>query len=290
AVDGVWAAPGRVNLIGERTDYVGGFVLPIALPQRALAAVARRDDDVLRCASTVSDVHVETSVASLSPGKVTGWRSYPAGVVWTLREAGYDVRGMDVLISSNVPVGAGLSSSAALECAVALAANDLFDCAISRSQLALLCQHAENAFVGMPSGVMDQMASLCCTEGQALFLDCRSLHGETVPFALAENGLELLVVDTRAEHRLVDGEYADRRISVEEAALAIGVRSLRDVTSAGLGEALERLDERLRPRTRHVVTENARVEIAADLMRGGDYAAFGQLMYMSHRSLRDDYE
>ncbi|MQA02797.1 MAG: galactokinase [Streptosporangiales bacterium] len=287
---GVWAAPGRVNLLGEHTDYVGGFVLPVALPQQTYAAVGLRYDGILSCASTLTDERVELPVSELAPGSVRNWAAYPAGVVWALRSARHDVGGADVLIGGDVPLGAGLSSSAALECALGLALDELHGLHLGRAELALMCQHAENAFVGMPSGVMDQMASLCCQENYALYLDCRSLKGELIPFALAEHDLELLVIDTRVAHKLVSGAYADRRMSVEEAAMALGVRSLRDVTTGELGSALDKVDERLRPRTRHVVTENARVGIAVDLMRGGYYAALGQLMTMSHASLRDDYE
>lgn len=288
--EGVWGAPGRVNLIGEHTDYVGGYVLPVALPNRTRAAVRRRFDGVLVFASTMTDERVEVSLADLAPGTVKGWAAYPAGVVWALHAAGHDVVGAEVLVGGDVPVGSGLSSSAALECSVGLALTELSGLALGRPELALLCQHAENTFVGMPSGVMDPMASLCCMEGAALFLDCRSLHAETVPFALADQDLELLVIDTRAPHRLVDGAYADRRMSALEAAIALGVASLRDVSREQLSAALDRLDERLRPRARHVVTENSRVLVTVDLMRAGDYAAVGQLMNMSHASLRDDYE
>ncbi|MQA81842.1 MAG: galactokinase [Streptosporangiales bacterium] len=286
---GVWAAPGRVNLIGEHTDYVGGYVLPLALPQQALAAVGLRYDGILSCASTLTDERVELDVADLRPGRVTGWAAYPAGVVWALRAADHDLAGADILVGGDVPIGAGLSSSAALECVVGLALGELNNLHLGRAELALLCQQAENAFVGMPSGVMDQMASACCTDGHALFLDCRSLHAEQVPFTLGDQGLELLVIDTRAPHRLVDGAYADRRMSVEEAAMALGVRSLRDVPRESLGD-IGALDERLRPRARHVITENARVLVTVDLLRAGEYAAVGQLMTMSHASLRDDYE
>ncbi|MBO0892433.1 MAG: galactokinase, partial [Acidothermales bacterium] len=288
--EGVWGAPGRVNLIGEHTDYVGGYVLPVALPNRTLAAVRRRFDGRLVFASTMTDEVVEVALDELAPGTVKGWAAYPAGVVWALHTAGHDVVGTEVLVSGDVPVGSGLSSSAALECSVGLALAELSGLTLGRPELALLCQQAENTFVGMPSGVMDQMASLCCSEGYALFLDCRSLHAESVPFAIADQGLVLLVIDTRAPHRLVDGGYADRRMSATEAAIALGVASLRDVSREDLPDALGRLDERLRPRARHVVTENARVLVTVDLMRAGDYASVGQLMNMSHASLRDDYE
>ncbi len=230
--DGAWVAPGRVNLIGEHTDYNDGFVLPLALPQGAVATAAARTDRLLRMASLQAEGLVEISVDDLEPGKVEGWAAYVAGVVWAVRTAGHDVGGLDILIDGDVPLGAGLSSSAALECATALAVADLHGLDIERPALARLAQQAENDFVGMPCGIMDQSAALLCTRDHALFLDTRSLGTEQVPLELGAEGLALLVVDTKAPHRLVDGEYAARRRTCEEAAAALGLPALRDLDEA----------------------------------------------------------
>lgn len=212
APEGVWAAPGRVNLIGEYTDFNDGFVMPLALPHTARAAVARRTDGELRLHSTdVPGGVVQLRVDELAPHSGHGWAAYPAGVVWALGEAGHQVTGADIQLTSTVPTGAGLSSSAALEVVTALALNDLFELGLSASELAVLAQRAENAFVGVPCGVMDQMASACCTDGHALHLDTRDLTQRQVPFDLAAHGLRLLVVDTRVKHALGDGAYAERR-------------------------------------------------------------------------------
>ncbi len=286
---GQWAAPGRVNLIGEHTDYTDGFVLPLALPQRAVATAAIRDDGLLRIASKQEPVTVETEVAKLAPGTVEGWAAYVAGVVWSLREAGHEVGGMDITVDGNVPLGAGLSSSAALECATALAAVDLYGLTIERPQLARLAQRAENDFVGVPCGIMDQSASLLCTEDNLLFLDTRDISTEQVPFDLASESLALLVIDTKAPHELVDGEYAARRRTCEEATAVLGIAALRDVTD--LDAALDALeDEVMRKRVRHVVTENARVLKTVELLRAGRVRDIGPLMTASHESLRTDFE
>ncbi|MFF8838370.1 galactokinase [Streptomyces sp. NPDC015130] len=290
APDGVWAAPGRVNLIGEYTDFNDGFVLPLALPHTAVAAVSRRDDGVLRLHSADVDggiVHLD--VEELEPLSGGGWAAYPAGVVWALREAGHPVTGADVHLASTVPTGAGLSSSAALEVVTALALNDLFGLGLSRPELARLAQRAENAFVGVPCGVMDQMASACAEEGHALHLDTRDLSYRQVPFDLAREGLRLLVVDTRVKHALGDGAYAERRAGCEAGARALGVRALRDVSTAHLPESLARLsDDTVLRYVRHVVTDNARVERVIALLDAGDTRAVGPVLTEGHASLRDD--
>ncbi len=289
--DGSWIAPGRVNLIGEHTDYNDGFVLPLALPQGVVATAARRSDGLLRMASRQAEGRVEARVADLEPGKVDGWAAYVAGVLWSLREAGHTVGGLDILIDGDVPLGAGLSSSAALECATALAAVDLFDLDVERTVLARLAQRAENDFVGMPCGIMDQSAALLCTQDHALFLDTRTLATEQVPLDLAADGLALLVVDTKAPHKLVDGEYAERRRTCERAAAALGVTALRDLDVADLDEALARLDDEVaRRRVRHVVTEDARVLATMTQLRAGAPRAVGPLLTASHESLRTDYD
>ena len=288
--DGVWSAPGRVNLIGEHTDYNDGFVLPVAIDLECAVAAARRDDGLLRCWSTQLGEGRSVHVADLSGRHAQGWPAYVHGVAWALREAGIPVTGADLLIDSAVPGGAGLSSSAALECAVGLALCDLAGVEVDRTQLALAGQRAETEVVGAPVGVMDQMASVHGRSGAAVFLDCRSLEVQLVPLPLAEHDLRLLVIDTRVTHAHATGGYAARRRSCEQAALLLGVRALRDVTLAELHAAAEELgDERMR-RARHVVTENARVLATVHALQSGDIDALGPLMAAGHASLRDDFE
>lgn len=290
--EGVWAAPGRVNLIGEYTDFNDGFVMPLALPHTAVAAVARRTDGVLRVHSAGMDQGVvELSADSLVPRAGTGWAAYPAGVLWALREAGHPVTGADLHLDSTVPTGAGLSSSAAVEVVTALALNDVHGLGLPREELARLAQRAENAFVGVPCGIMDQMASACCTEGHALYLDTRDLDRRQVPFDLAAQGLRLLVVDTRVKHALGDGAYAERRAGCEAGARALGVRTLREVEYARLPDALGRLaDATVRRYVRHVVTDNDRVERTIALLDAGDIRGVGPVLTEGHASLRDDLQ
>lgn len=289
APTGVWAAPGRVNLIGEHTDYNDGFVLPVALPHTARAAARRREDGRLRLHSAQLGAAPEFEVSQLADDRTPGWARYPAGVVWALREAGHEVGGADFLLDSDVPTGAGLSSSAALECVVAAAYNDLYELKLTAPELALIAQRAENAFVGVPCGVMDQMASMCCAEGGALFLDTRDLSYRHVPLDLAGQGLRLLVVDTRVKHDLADGAYAELRAGCERAAGLLGLPALRDLRYEGLAPALERLPAELRPLVRHVVTEDVRVEQAVALLDAGDLAGLGPVLTAGHASLRDDF-
>ncbi|GGJ23866.1 galactokinase [Streptomyces brasiliensis] len=292
--EGVWSAPGRVNLIGEHTDYNDGFVMPFALPHVTTAAVARRTDGVLRLHSadiqgTAAGV-VELALDALAPGSDPSWTAYPAGVVWALREAGHPVTGADIHLSSTVPTGAGLSSSAALEVVVALALNDLFGLGLMGWKLARLCQRAENVYVGAPTGIMDQTASACCEEGHALFLDTRDLSQKQIPFDLAAEGLRLLVVDTQVKHAHSGGEYGKRRAGCEQGAALLGVDALRDVPYDGLDEALARLgDEEVRRMVRHVVTEDHRVERVVSLLEAGDTRAIGPVLTEGHASLRDDF-
>lgn len=291
APEGVWTAPGRINLIGEHTDYNDGFVLPLALPHTMNAAAARRGDGLLRLRSLQSEQVFEGALAELVPGSVTGWAAYPAGALWALTEAGHRLGGLDLLVDSTVPAGAGLSSSAALECVTALAAIELHGTVLAPAEIARLAQRAENEFVGVPCGIMDQSASMLATEGHALFLDTRTLATEQVPFDPEAAGLSLLVVDTRAPHRHVDGAYADRRRSCEEAARTLGVSALRDIPLEDLDSVLATLsDEVRRRRVRHVVTENARVMESVARLRAGDIGRIGPLLTASHASLRDDYE
>ncbi|MFL9659480.1 galactokinase [Streptomyces sp. PB17] len=290
--EGVWAAPGRVNLIGEHTDYNDGFVMPFALPHQAVAAVSRREDGVLRLHSADVDAGpVELRVADLAPGSDKSWTAYPSGVVWALREAGHELTGADVHLASTVPAGAGLSSSAALEVVVALALNDLYDLGLRGWQLARLCQRAENVYVGAPVGIMDQTASACCEAGHALFLDTRDLSQRQIPFDLAAEGMRLLVVDTRVKHSHSEGEYGKRRAGCEKGAALLGVDALRDVPYADLDAALERLgdEEEVRRLVRHVVTEDERVERVVSLLESGDTRAIGPVLVEGHASLRDDF-
>jgi galactokinase len=283
--DGVWHAPGRVNLIGEHTDYNDGLVLPFALAQGVTVAAAARGDGVVELRSLQEPEAV--TVRDPRPGSVTGWAAYAAGVAWALREAGHGVGGASLLIDADLPRGAGLSSSAALECAVGVALCELSGLEVPRPELARIAQRAENDFVGMPCGILDQSASLMCTDGHALLLDCRSGASSQVPLAL--DGLAVLVIDTRAAHELLDGGYASRRAACEKAAGLLGLPALRDV--GDLAAALARLpDPEVRRRTRHVVTENHRVEAAVGLLRRGAVAEVGALLTASHLSLRDDFE
>ncbi|MFF7643673.1 galactokinase [Streptomyces canus] len=290
--EGVWSAPGRVNLIGEHTDYNDGFVMPFALPHTAVAAVSRRTDGVLRLHS--SDVEggvVELRLDDLAPESDRNWTAYPAGVVWALREAGHPVTGADVHLASTVPAGAGLSSSAALEVVIALALNDLFDLGLQRWQLARLCQRAENVYVGAPTGIMDQTASACCETGHALFLDTRDLGQKQIPFDLAAEGMVLLVVDTRVKHAHNEGEYGKRRAGCERGAALLGVDALRDIPYGELDAALDRLgdDEEAVRLVRHVVTEDERVEKTVGLLESGETRAIGPVLVAGHTSLRDDF-
>nr|WP_205864355.1 galactokinase [Planosporangium mesophilum] len=285
----VWVAPGRVNLIGEHTDYNDGYVLPFALPQVTAAAVLPADAGWTVC-SEGHDGAVSFGEDDLKPGGVTDWAAYVAGVVWALREAGVDVPAARITIASDVPVGAGLSSSAAIECAVMAALVDLAGASVPDQKLVRLAQRAENEYVGAPTGIMDQSASTLSRAGHALFLDCRTLDVEHIPFDVAAAGLAVLVVNTNAPHRHVDGEYANRRAACEAAARVLGVAALRDVSAAALPGALARLDEVSARRVRHVVTENQRVLDTVDLLRAGDIAGIGPLMTASHESMRDDFE
>ncbi|MFF0834378.1 MULTISPECIES: galactokinase [unclassified Streptomyces] len=292
APEGVWAAPGRVNLIGEHTDYNDGFVMPFALPHQTTAAVSRRTDGVLRLHSAdIGGEAVELALDALAPQSDKEWTAYPAGVVWALREAGHPVTGADVHLASTVPTGAGLSSSAALEVVVALALNDLYGLGLKRWQLARLCQRAENVYVGAPTGIMDQTASACCEPGHALFLDTRDLSQRQIPFDLAAEGLRLLVVDTQVKHAHSGGEYGKRRAGCEKGAALLGVDTLRDIPYAGLDAALARLgdDEEVVRLVRHVVTEDERVERTVALLHSGETRAIGPVLTEGHASLRDDF-
>ncbi len=289
---GRWAAPGRVNLIGEHTDYNDGYVLPFALPLRTVVAAAPHHGEGWTVWSEQAGDPVEFGPAAVDePGGVTGWAAYVAGVVWALRDAGYAVPGARLAIASDVPLGSGLSSSAALEAAVLAALVDLGGLDLPPQKQPRLAQRAENAYVGAPTGIMDQSAVIRCRAGHALFLDCRDESVEHIPFDLDAAGLAVLVVDSRAPHRHADGEYASRRAACERAAATLGVPALRDVPVEGLDGTLAQLtDDETRRRVRHVVTENQRVLDTVALLRAGRVREIGPLLTASHASMRDDFE
>jgi galactokinase len=286
--EGVWHAPGRVNIIGEHTDYNDGFVLPLALGTGVTVCGSRRRDGRLVLMSRQARTGA-IPLSELHPGGLTGWCAYPAGVAWALREAGYPVQGASLAVDSDLPYGAGLSSSAALECAVALALTELSGLSVPRSDLVAITSRAENGFVGVPTGIMDQSAALLCKAGHALLLDCRTYSSTAVPFDPATEGRTLIIIDTRVRRALADGRYAARRGECETAARRLGVRSLRDV-AGGLAQVADISDHLLRRRAWHVVEENRRVLQAAKLLQNGRVAAVGTLLSESHQSLRDDFE
>jgi galactokinase len=291
--EGVWAAPGRVNVIGEHTDYNGGFVLPVAMEHTTRAAVGRRDDGRVAFASLQGDGQiVELDLADLRPGHPEGWAGYPAGVVVGLRER--LTGGVSVLVDTDVPVGAGLSSSAALTCSVALALRDLVARELRLQDLVELARGAENDFVGAPTGILDQSASVLCTAGHALFLDTRNLVSEQVPLDLAAAGLALLVVDSGVAHDHAEGGYGDRRRECEQAAARLGVALLREVEDVAALDVLAdgtAEGNLLLRRARHIVTENARVlEVVAALRGDADPRSIGSILTAGHASLRDDFE
>lgn len=307
APDGTWSAPGRVNLIGEHTDYNEGFVLPFAIPHRTVAAVGRRDDARIRVATTFSDETVEVGFEELDglfptlrqtqgpsgeEPSVPEWAAYPLGVAWALRLAAPEgaFRGVDIAIASDVPVGAGLSSSAAIEGATATALNDLWHTGLDRTALARVGRRAENEAVGAPTGIMDQMASMLGETDAAIFLDCRSLDAQLVTVGVAEAGLAILVMDTRVKHAHSTGGYGERRASCELGAEIMGVPSLRDVSTSDLPRAEERMDDVTFRRVRHIVTENQRVLDTVRVLREQGARAIGDLLVASHASMRDDFE
>jgi galactokinase len=291
APDGVWQAPGRVNLIGEHTDYNEGFVLPFAIDRTARVAVRVRPDAALRMLSTFGNQGLTRADAdALDPSTARGWTKYPLGVVWALQQRGLAVPGLDLLLDSDVPRGAGLSSSHAIECAVISALNELMSAGLGAEDMVLATQRAENDFVGAPTGIMDQSASLRGTAGSAVFLDCRDQGVRLVPFDAAGAGLVLLVIDTKVSHSHADSGYASRRASCELGAELLGVRALRDIAPADLPEAAGLLDPVTFRRVRHVVTENERVLQTVELLDAAGPRAIGPLLNASHASMRDDFE
>jgi galactokinase len=284
-----WRAPGRVNLIGEHTDYNAGFALPFAIAQGCTAIVSPASDPVLTIASAQQADRVQLPLDRLRPG-AGGWAGYVAGVAAALQRRGAIVPGLRIEVDSDVPVGAGLSSSAALTCAVTTALDDLLGLELSADELLAVARSAENDFVGAPTGGMDQLAALRCRDGQALLCDMGALQTEDVPLDPGRLGLTVLVIDSRAGHRHADGEYRQRRDGCERAARVLGVAALREISTGGLDEALAALpDDELRRYTRHIVTENARVLDTVALLRADRLADIGPLLTDSHRSMRDDY-
>ena len=290
---GVWSAPGRVNLIGEHTDYNEGFVFPFAIDRRTAVALGDRDDRVIRVATTHAPDAVEIRLDELSPDALTDWAAYPLGVAWALGEFGADlehVRGVDIYVTSDVPIGAGLSSSAAIECAVALALDEHWGLGFDRPTLAKVGRLAENRAVGAPTGIMDQSASLLGEVDAGVFLDCRSLDADVIPLGFDADGLSVLVIDTRVAHAHASGGYAARRASCEAGARALGVESLRDIRLDDLPRAEAELDDETFRRVRHVVTENQRVLDTVRTLREHGPGAIGPLLDASHVSMRDDFE
>jgi len=280
------SAPGRVNLIGEHVDFLDGFVLPFAISDVTTVAIARNQSNQIRTASMQkSGAIFQTEVAKLTPKTGEAWSRYPIGVIWALEIS----TGLDILIDGEVALGAGLSSSAALECAVATALNSLFELGFSLPELARIAQRAENIYVGMPCGIMDQSVSLMATAGNALLLDTRDLSTEQIPFDIAPLGLELLVIDTQVHHKLVDGGYAERRASCEKAVSDLGITSLRDISVADFIARKSELDAKTFSRAFHGVTEMQRVLDAVQLLKSGDFVGFGEVVSAAHISLRDNY-
>jgi galactokinase len=284
--DLVAAAPGRVNLIGEHIDYSEGFVLPFAIKDRTLVAARKRDDLIVRIASAQRRSKIVTvDISDVKPGLKGEWERYALGVLWSMGVTS----GVDLMIDGHVPLGAGLSSSAALECSVATAMNHLFDMGFNLEELARLTQKAENQYVGVPCGIMDQSVSLMATHGFALLLDCRDLSTRNIPFDVASHGLELLIIDTQAHHALTDGGYAERRASCESVARKLQVKSMRELTITQLDASQDLLSETEYIRARHAITEMKRVLDCVEALSSGDFVKVGQLINQSHQSLRDDY-
>lgn len=302
---GVWSAPGRVNLIGEHSDYNGGLTLPFAIDQRTSVAVGHRIDGRLRVVSTafgdspesIAEVAISeldqifAQPHSIDPARagIPAWAAYPLGVAWSLLSRAQP-RGLNLLFDSTVALGAGLSSSAAIECATAVALNELWDLDLSRLELAQAGQWAENEAVGAPTGIMDQLASLFGQPGHAVLLDCRDLTVDPVPLSFDEHGLCMLVIDTGIRHSHATGGFGERRAACERGAQQLGVPLLREVSEHDLDEASAKLDPVTFRRVRHVVTEIQRVRETVQILREGGPKSIGQLLLASHVSLRDDFE
>ena len=303
--EGVWSSAGRANLIGEHTDYNEGFVLPFAIQHRTYAAVGMHADLAIRVASTFAPDPVELRLddlsvfdgepgAAVTSGRVPEWAAYVLGVAWAaLAAAGRtadQVPGVDIAIASDVPVGAGLSSSAAIEGSVAAALNDLWSLELTPLELAKVGRKAENEAVGAPTGIMDQVSSIMGRADAATFLDCRTLETRSVDLGLEREGLVLLAIDTKVEHAHASGGYRERRASCELGAATMGVPWLRDLIVDDLPRAQELLDDVTFRRVRHIVTENQRVLDTVEALAAGGPRAIGDLLVASHASMRDDFE
>lgn len=281
-------APGRVNLIGEHTDYNDGFVLPMAIDRAVWLALRPRDDRTVRLFSLDLEADSAFELDSLTKG--SGWIEYPKGVAYELIKSGYELRGFDAIMTGDVPRGAGLSSSAAVELAVARAFAVISGFEWDAPKMAKIAQKAENEWVGVNCGIMDQMASAACREGHALFLDCRSLEIQHAPLP---KGISIVILDTSTRRGLVDSAYNERRNQCEEAARWFGVKALRDVSVNEFKRKTKEergLNEVVLRRARHIITENARVLEAMEAMKAGNVKRLGELFNASHDSLRDDFE
>jgi len=283
----VAAAPGRVNLIGEHIDYSDGYVLPFAIADRTYAALRRRPDRLVRIASAQrKNTVITVNLDEVHPGLKGQWERYVLSVIWAMQIK----HGVDVMIDGHVPLGAGLSSSAALECSVATALNELFSLGFSVESLARLAQKGENEYVGVPCGIMDQSVSLMAKRGSALLLDCRDLTSRDIAFDVASHGLELLIIDTQAHHSLTDGGYAQRRASCDGVVAKLAVRSMRELTMEKLKASHDLISTTEFMRARHAVTEIARVLDAVKALESKNFTTLGDLLNASHASLRDDYD
>jgi galactokinase len=287
APTGVWSAPGRANLIGEHTDYNNGFVLPFGINYRTYAAVSLRSDRSCRVVSEIDSKVYEISLDDAKPTDLD-WALYPLGVAWVMRQ--YATAGFDCYIASDVPIGAGLSSSAAIESAMAIALNQLWGANLERKQLALIGQQAENQVVGAPTGIMDQTASMMAQDDAAVLIDCQDLEITVVDLGLSKHDLVVAVIDTQVSHSHAHGGYGSRRTSCEVGAKQLGVASLRELSLSDLPRAQSQLDDETFRRVRHVITENQRVLDTLFALREGNLAALGRLLLESHASMRDDFE
>lgn len=284
-----WDVPGRVNLIGEHLDYNGGPVLPMAIDRSITVKARARDDGLVNVWSDLPGASKASFATSVQPGDVDGWATYAAGTIWSLAEQGHPIAGADLVIESRLPAGAGLSSSAAVTCGIASALDDLFALGLDRPTIAAIAQNAEAGFAGAPVGLMDQLAVLEGTEGHAVWIDTATTPHPTKPVALVweADGLVLIVIATGAHHELADGEYAARREECERAAAELGIEWL---ALAGLDATVRLEDETLKARTRHVLTETARVRGAVNAIGRRAWPQLGTILTASHASLRDDFQ
>ncbi len=283
----VYQAPGRVNLLGEHTDYSGGFCMPAALSFNTVVAASPLKGDVLRIHSLDYNETAEIRLADLAPPGKKHWSSYPFGVAWSLGQAGIRLAGAELTMQGNVPNGSGLSSSASIEVATATALLGIARAELAKAQVALACQKAENVYVGAPCGIMDQYISAAGVAGHALAIDTRALTAELAPIP---PDLRLVVCNSMVTHSVGGGEYGERRREVEEAAKACGVKELRDATLADLEAHRAEMSEAAFKRGRHVITDSRRVLDGVAALRAGDAEEFGRLMQAAHASYRDDFE